>query len=59
MHRHLLQDGVEFFQLQTLGGVLLVLGGDIARSAGLTTGLVLGALEDHLNAIAFFCHDDD
>lgn len=56
MNRHLLEDGVELFHFQTIGRILLVLRGDVTRSAGLTAGLVFGALEDDLNAIAFLCH---
>ena len=54
-----LENGVVFFQLQTFGGVLAVLGGDVAGSAGHAAGLVFGAFEDYLNAITFcfLCHD--
>ena len=53
-----LEDGVVFLQLQTLGSVLAVLGGDIALRSGHSAGLVFGAFEDHLYAIAFsfLCH---
>ena len=61
MNGDLLEDGVVFLQLQTLSGVLTVLGGDVARCAGHTGGFVLGAFEDHLHAIAFcfLCHFDE
>ncbi len=54
-----LQYGVVFFQLQTLGGVLAVLGGDVTGSAGHAAGFVFGALKYYLHAITFcfLCHD--
>jgi len=60
MKSHLLQDGVILHQFHTLGRILAVLGGDVAACAGLTTCLVLGALQNNLDAIAFCflaCHD--
>ena len=53
------QIGVVFLELQTLGGVLAVLGRDVTAHAGNATALLLGALEDNLDAIAFcfLCHN--
>ena len=56
VNRHLFKDGVVLLHFQTIGRILLVLRRDVTGSAGLTAGLVLGALEDDLNAIAFLCH---
>lgn len=55
---HLLEDGVELLQFQALRGILLVLHRDITAGAGHAAVLVLGALEDHLNPVAFalLCH---
>ena len=55
---HTLEDGVVFLQLQTLGGVFTVLGGDIAGGAGHAAFFVFGAFEDYLHAVAlcFLCH---
>lgn len=56
MNSHLLEDRVEFFQLKTLRVVLLVFYRDVAAGAGLTTGLMLGAFQDHLYTVTFLCH---
>ena len=56
MNRHLLEDRIEFLQLKAFGRVLLILGRDIPRHAGLTAGLVLGTFQDDLNSVSFFCH---
>ena len=53
MHGHALEDGVVLLQLKALVGVLFVLGGDIAGSAGEAAFLHLGAFEDDLYSIAF------
>ena len=53
---HLPENGVVFLQLHALGRVLPVLGGDVAGSAGLTRGLMLGAFQDHLYAVPFLGH---
>ena len=59
VNRVLAHDGVVFFQLHTIGRIFAVLLRDIARSARQAAVFVLGAFQDHLNAIAFafFCHD--
>ncbi len=44
------QIGVVFLQLQTTGGVLLVLGRDIARHPGNTAGLLLCAFQYNLHS---------
>ena len=56
---HAFQIRIVLLELQTLGGVLAVLGGDVAADAGNATALLLGTLEDHLYAIAFcfLCHN--
>ena len=56
MKRHFLEDGIEFLQLKTLGGILFILGSDIARHAGHTARFVLGALQNYLYPVSFFSH---
>ena len=59
MKSHLLQDGVILHQLHTLGRIFAVLRGDVAAHTGQTTVLLLSALQDNLDAIAFCflaCH---
>ena len=53
---HTLEDGIVFLQLHTIGRILLVLGCDITRSTGHSGLLVLGALENYLNAVSFLGH---
>ena len=53
MNGYTLEDGVVFLQLQTLGGVLAVFGGDVARGSGKSALFHFGALEDDLHSIAF------
>lgn len=53
---HLPEDGVVFLQLHALGRILPVLGGDVAGSAWLTRGLMLGAFQDHLYTVPFLSH---
>jgi len=59
MNGHAFQIRVVFLELQTLGGVLAVLGRDVTADAGNASALLLGALEDDLHAIAFcfLCHN--
>ena len=54
-----LENGVVFLQLQAVGGILSVLGGNVTRSAGHTACLVLGAFKNHLYSItfSFLCHN--
>ena len=61
MNRHALEDGVVLLQLQTLGGILTILGGDVAACSGQTAFLMFGAFKDYLNAITFslLCHECD
>ena len=56
---HAFQIGVVFLELQTLGGILAVLGRDVTADAGNASTLLLGALENDLHAIAFcfLCHN--
>jgi hypothetical protein len=58
MNGYLFEDSVVFLQLQTLGSVLLVLGGDVTGGAGHTAVLVLGALHYYLYPVAFLSHFD-
>ena len=58
VNSYLLQVCVELLQLKTLGVVLLVLGRDIAAGAWYRRVLLLGALQDYLDAVAFLCHCD-
>lgn len=57
MNCHLAHNRVVLLQLDALGSILAVLRGDVPRSTGHTTILVLCALENHLNPVAFLCHD--
>ena len=52
------QNGVVFFQLQTLSGVFSVFGGNITRHTGQTTIFLFGAFENYLYSITFcfLCH---
>ena len=56
---HAFQIRIVLLELQTLGGVLAVLGRDVTADAGNASTLLLGALEDHLHAVAFcfLCHN--
>ena len=58
MYGHSLQNGIVLLKLESLGGVLAILGGDIAGSAGQSAVLHLGAFEYHLHSITFYflCH---
>jgi hypothetical protein len=56
MNGHFFKDGVEFFQLQTVGCVLTILLRNVTRCTRHARILVLGALHDNLNSIAFLCH---
>jgi len=49
VNSYFLQDRVVFLQLETLGRVLLVLGGDVTAGTGHTGVFVLRALQDHLH----------
>lgn len=53
MNGHATQDGIIFLQLQTVGSVLAVFGGDVARGSGKSALFHFGALEDDLHSIAF------
>ena len=59
VNRHALQVRIVLLELQTLGGVLAVLGRDVTADAGNASTLLLGALENHLHAVAFcfLCHN--
>ena len=56
---HFLEDGVVLLQLQALRSVLPVLCGNVARSAGQSALLHLGAFQNHLYSVAFsfLCHN--
>lgn len=56
MYRHLFQNRVEFLQLHSIRRILFILGSDISWSPRLSTVLMLGALQNHLNSISFLCH---
>ena len=56
MYGHSFQDGIVFFQLHPVRGILLVLGGDVTGSSGHSGLLVLRALHDHLYSVSFLCH---
>ena len=54
-----LEERVVLLALQAVGGVLLVLGGDVTGHACDTALFLLGTFEDDLNSIAFLCHVDE
>lgn len=58
MNGHLVQVGIVFLTLQTLGGVLFVLGGDIAGDTGHAALTLFGAFQNDLNPVTFcfLCH---
>ena len=56
MNGYFFQGGIEFLHFHPFRGILLVFGRDVPADAWFTTGPVLGALQDHLNPIAFLCH---
>ena len=51
------QDRVVLLAFHPVGGVLFVLGGDVARHARHPALFLFDALEDHLHPVTFFCHD--
>lgn len=51
-----LEERIVLLALQTVGGVLLVLGGDVTRHAGYAALLLFGAFENDLHSVAFLCH---
>lgn len=56
MNGHLLQERVVFLALQTVGGVFLVLGRDVAGHSRNTASFLFRAFENHLHSVAFLCH---
>ena len=56
MNRYLLEDRVVLFLLDTIRRILLVLRCDVTRSSRKSAVFVLGAFQDHLNAVAFLSH---
>lgn len=53
-----LEERVVLAALQTVGSVLLVLGGDVAGHSGHTALALFGAFQDYLHAVAFLSHCD-
>ena len=51
------QNGVILLQFQALRSIFLVLGRDIPTGPGFPAGLMLGALQNHLNPTSFLCHN--
>ena len=47
---------IVFLHLETVGSVLLVLGGDIAGDTGNTALLLFGAFQNDLHSVTFLCH---
>lgn len=54
MNRITLHDWIVLFQFDPLGRIFLVLNGDIAAGAWQPRSLMLGAFQNHLNAVSFF-----
>jgi len=58
VNRYALQRGIELLQLNALGRILLVLGGNVARSARQAGAFVLRAFQNHLHAVdTFLSHE--
>ena len=57
VNSHFLQNRVVLLELKTLSRVLAVLCGDVTAHARHARGLVLCALQNHLDPITFLCHD--
>jgi len=53
MNGHLLQERVVFLALQTVGGVFLVLGRDVAGHSRNTASFLFRAFENHLYSVTF------
>lgn len=51
-----LEERIVLLTLQTIGGVFLVLGGDVTGHSRNAALFLFGALEDDLNSVAFLCH---
>lgn len=58
MNSYFFQSRVVFFQLDALGGVLFIFGGNVAAGTGEAGCFVLGTFENHLNPVSFLCHAD-
>ncbi len=56
MDRYLLEIRIVLLQLNAVGGVLAVFGGNVPGSAGDVGRLLLGALQNYLHPVAFLCH---
>ena len=56
MHCHPLEDGIIFFDLHPVRGVLFVLGGNITGGSGHSGSFMLCALQYNLYSVAFLCH---
>jgi hypothetical protein len=56
MNGHLLQERIVLLALQTVGGVFLVLGRDVAGHSRNTASFLFRAFENHLHSVAFLCH---
>ena len=54
---HFLQNRVVLLKLETLSSILTVFRGDVTAHARHARGLVLSALQNHLDPITFLCHD--
>ena len=59
MNSDLLEVRVVLLALETLGGVLLVLGSDVTGDARYAASLLLGTFEDDLHPVSFcfLCHN--
>ena len=59
MNRHLVEVGIVFLPLKTLGSILFVLGGNVTRHSRYTALFLLGALQDDLHPVSFcfLCHN--
>ena len=59
MNSDLVEIRIVFLTLQTVRGVLLVLGGDVPGHSGYSASFLLGALENDLHPVSFsfLCHN--
>ena len=56
MKSYFVQDGIEFFQLQTISCVLFIFGSDVPGCPGFTAILVLCALHYNLDPVSASSH---
>jgi hypothetical protein len=58
MKGHTLENGIEFFDFQSIGRIFFVFGGNVTRSSWLPRFFVLCTFQNYLNSISFLGHVD-